>query len=155
MNVKLNGEEFFRITEPFGAVNNIHTTSHTGIDLATYNMTPLPSASDGVVEQVFHLGTCDTCNIGNGIKIQNPDGSELIYGHLSEVFVKEGQHVHIGEIIGKTGSSGHSTGFHLHLGEKIHGQFVDPTSYVDVLQWIAHNILDVGWSTIQCIIHIL
>jgi murein DD-endopeptidase MepM/ murein hydrolase activator NlpD len=152
MNVKLNGEEFFRVTEPFGAVNSIHTVPHTGIDLATFGGTPLPSASDGVVEHVFHLGNV---NIGNGIKIQNPDGSELIYGHLSEVNVKVGQHVHIGDIIGKTGNSGHSTGFHLHLGEKIHGQFVDPSSYVDVLQWIAHNILSAGWSTVQCIIHIL
>ena len=107
MNVKLNGSEFFRVTEPFGAVNNIHTTAHTGIDLATYNMTPLPSVSDGIVEQVYHLGNV---NIGNGIKIQNPDGSELIYGHLSEVNVKVGQHVHIGDIIGKTGNSGNSTG---------------------------------------------
>jgi murein DD-endopeptidase MepM/ murein hydrolase activator NlpD len=156
MNVKLNGEEFFRVTEPFGAVNSVHTTSHTGIDLATFGGTPLPSASDGIVETVYHLGNV---NIGNGIKIQNPDGSELIYGHLSQIFVKEGQHVHIGDIIGKTGNSGHVVGagggYHLHLGEKINGQFVDPTSYVDVLQWIAHNILEVGWSTVQCIIHIL
>jgi murein DD-endopeptidase MepM/ murein hydrolase activator NlpD len=151
MNVKLNGEEFFRVTEPFGAVNSIHTTAHTGIDLATFNLTPLPSVSDGVVEQVYHLKD----NIGNGIKIETPEGHEIIYGHLSEVFVKEGQEVHLGEIVGKAGSSGNSTGYHLHLGEKIHGQFVDPSYYVDILQQLAHNLLDVSWATIQCIIHIL
>jgi murein DD-endopeptidase MepM/ murein hydrolase activator NlpD len=152
MIVKLNGSEFFRVTEPFGAVNSIHTTAHTGIDLATFNLTPLPSASDGKVEQVYHLGNQ---NIGNGIKIETPDGHDIIYGHLSEVFVKEGQHVQLGEIIGKTGSSGNSTGFHLHLGEKIDGQFVDPSYYADILQQLAHSLLDVGWSTIQCVIHIL
>jgi murein DD-endopeptidase MepM/ murein hydrolase activator NlpD len=152
MIVKVNGDEFFRITEPFGAVNNIHTTAHSGIDLATFNHTPLPSVSDGVVEKVYHLGNV---NIGNGIKIETPDGSEIIYGHLSKIFVEEGQHVHMSQIIAETGSSGNSTGYHLHLGEKINGHFVDPSHYVDILQQLAHNILDVSWSTIQCIIHII
>jgi murein DD-endopeptidase MepM/ murein hydrolase activator NlpD len=153
MIVKLNGSEFFRITEPFGAVNSIHTTAHTGVvDLATFNLTPLPSVSDGVVEKVYHLGNY---NIGNGIKIETPEGHDIIYGHLSEVLVKEGQHVHIGEIIGKAGSSGNSTGYHLHLGEKINGAFVDPSHYVDILQQLAHNILDIGWSTVQCILHFI
>jgi murein DD-endopeptidase MepM/ murein hydrolase activator NlpD len=155
MIVNVNGSEFFRITEPFGAVNNIHTTPHSGIDLATFGGTPLPSVSDGVVEKVFHLGTCSTCNIGNGIKIETPEGSEIIYGHLSKTFVEEGQKIHIGQIIGETGNSGNSTGFHLHLGEKINGHFVDPSHYVDILQQLAHTLLDIGWSTVQCIIHIL
>jgi murein DD-endopeptidase MepM/ murein hydrolase activator NlpD len=99
------------------------------------------------------LGTCRTCNIGNGIKIETPEGHEVIYGHLSNTFVKEGQYVHIGQIIGETGNSGNSTGFHLHLGEKINGHFVDPSHYVDILQQLAHNLLDVSWATIQCIVH--
>jgi murein DD-endopeptidase MepM/ murein hydrolase activator NlpD len=155
MIVNVNGSEFFRITEPFGAVNSIHTIAHTGIDLATFGGTPLPSVSDGIVEKVYHLGTCHTCNIGNGIKIETPEGSEIIYGHLSKTFVNEGQHIHIGQIIGETGNSGNSTGFHLHLGEKINGHFVDPSHYVDILQQLAHQILDVSWATVQCIIHIL
>jgi murein DD-endopeptidase MepM/ murein hydrolase activator NlpD len=152
MIVKVNGSEFFRVTEPFGAVNSIHTTSHTGVDLATFNLTPLPSVSDGIVEKVYHLGNQ---NIGNGIKIETPEGHDIIYGHLSEVLVKEGQHVELGQIIGKAGSSGNATGYHLHLGEKIDGQFVDPSYYVDILQQLAHSLLDIGWSTVQCIIHIL
>lgn len=152
MIVKLNGNEFFRVTEPFGAINNIHPTAHTGIDLATYNLTPLPSVSDGVVEKVYHLGSY---NIGNGIKIETPEGHDIIYGHLSEVLVKEGQHVELGQIIGKAGSSGHSTGYHLHLGEKIDDKFVDPSNYVDILQQLAHNLLDTSWSTVQCVIHFI
>jgi hypothetical protein len=115
MIVNLNGSEFFRITEPFGAVNSIHTTAHTGIDLAMFGGTPLPSVSDGIVEKVYHLGNY---NIGNGIKIETPEGHEIIYGHLSKTFVNEGQHIHIGQIIGETGNSGNSTGFHLHLEEE-------------------------------------
>jgi murein DD-endopeptidase MepM/ murein hydrolase activator NlpD len=152
MIVNVNGSEFFRITEPFGAVNNIHTTPHSGIDLATFGGTPLPSVSDGIVEKVYHLGNV---NIGNGIKIETPEGHEVIYGHLSKTFVEEGQKIHIGQIIGETGNSGNSTGFHLHLGEKINGHFVDPSHYVDILQQLAHTLLDIGWSTVQCIIHIL
>jgi murein DD-endopeptidase MepM/ murein hydrolase activator NlpD len=156
MIVNVNGNEFFRITEPFGAVNNIHTTAHSGVDLATFNLTPLPSVSDGVVEKVYHLGNV---NLGNGIKIETPSGEDIIYGHLSQVFVKEGQHVHIGEIIGKTGNSGNvvgaNGGYHLHLGEKINGHFVDPSHYVDILQQLAHSLLDIGWSTVQCIIEFI
>jgi murein DD-endopeptidase MepM/ murein hydrolase activator NlpD len=151
MIVNVNGSEFFRITEPFGAVNSIHTTPHSGIDLATFGGTPLPSVSDGIVEKVYHLKD----NIGNGIKIETPEGHDIIYGHLSKTFVEEGQKIHIGQIIGETGNSGNSTGFHLHLGEKINGHFVDPSHYVDILQQLAHQLLDVSWATIQCIIHIL
>jgi murein DD-endopeptidase MepM/ murein hydrolase activator NlpD len=151
MIVKLNGSEFFRVTEPFGAVNSIHTSAHTGIDLATYNLTPLPSVSDGIVEKVYHLKD----NIGNGIKIETPEGHDIIYGHLSEVLVKEGQHVELGQIIGKAGSSGNSNGYHLHLGEKIDGVFVDPSYYVDILQQLAHQLLDVSWATVQLIIHFI
>lgn len=153
MLVKLNGvPAFFRQTATYNGLDSVHTTPHHGIDLATYMHTPLPSVSNGVVENVWHLGNV---NVGNGIKVLNDNGQEVIYGHLSDINVHVGDKVHIGQIIGHTGNSGHSTGPHLHIGAKADGHFIDPQHYVDILQSIAHHVLDAGWATVQCIIHFI
>lgn len=153
MLVKLNGvPKFFRQTANYNGLDSVHTTPHHGVDLATYMNTPLPSASDGTVVNVWHLGNV---NVGNGIKVETPDGEQVIYGHLHDIGVHVGDKVHIGQILGHTGNSGHSTGPHLHIGAKAHGHFIDPQHYVDTLQSIAHHVLDAEWSTVQCIIHFL
>lgn len=149
MNVNINGKPFFRQTADFHGIDSVHTTPHTGVDLATYVGTPLPSASDGVVTQVYRLGNQ---NVGNGIKVETPDGTEVIYGHLDSISVKVGDHVQLGDIIGTTGNSGFSTGPHLHLGAKSGGQFIDPQPFVDALQSLAHTLLDAGWATVQLIL---
>lgn len=142
------GNEFFRITSEFGARDTaLRTYPHTGIDLATYTGTPLPSLSDGYVSQIFHMHK----SIGNGIKVKNDDGTEVIYAHLSEVSVKVGEEVDLGEIIGKTGNTGNSSGPHLHIGAKENGEYIDPSNYVEIFQKLAHKLLDPDWSTLQTI----
>lgn len=150
MNVKINGELFFRKTADYLEIDSVHTTPHHGIDLATYMGTPLPSPIDGVVKQIYHLGKV---NLGTGLKIETSDGTDVIFGHMSKVDVHIGDKVHIGQIIGKTGNTGFSTGNHLHVGAKSpDGQFIDPSPFVDTLQHVAHDVLSAGWSTLQCII---
>lgn len=147
MKIKLNGEDFFRVTSDFHAIDSMHANPHRGIDLATYEGTPLISATDGEVVNIFHLGNQ---NVGEGIKVQMEDGSQIIYGHLKEgsINVEVGDHVHIGEIIAQTGNTGRSSGPHLHVGAKdAGGNFVDPQQFVDTIQELAFQLLDIAWKT--------
>ncbi|WP_264163944.1 M23 family metallopeptidase [Mesobacillus sp. S13] len=126
-----------RITSKFGEVSSIHKTPHTGIDIVLSEGTPLRSVYDGVIEKVYDGST----NIGKGIKIRFEDGTEGIYGHLSEVKVKVGEMVRDGQIVGLSGNTGRSTGEHLHFALQRHGEFVDPSSIVDKTvnySWINH-----------------
>ncbi|CAM3734520.1 hypothetical protein GCM10009865_14350 [Aeromicrobium ponti] len=125
-----------RITSKFGEVSSIHKTPHTGIDIGLNEGTPLRSVYDGVIKQVYDGST----NIGKGVKIQFKDGTEGIYGHLSEVKVKAGEMVQDGQIIGLSGNTGRSTGEHLHFALKKNGEYIDPSSIVD--KTINHSWLD-------------
>jgi murein DD-endopeptidase MepM/ murein hydrolase activator NlpD len=113
-----------RITSRYGEIDHVHKKPHTGIDLAMPEGTPLRSIDDGIIQKVVDYGDN---NIGKGVIIQFEDGKQGIYGHLSEVKVKEGQIIHEGDIIGLSGNTGHSTGPHLHFGLKEDGHFIDPT----------------------------
>lgn len=148
MLVKLNSEPFFRVTANYGEIDNVHTVGHTGIDLAMKCGTPLPSVSDGQVINVYHMGKF---NVGNAVKVENSDETQVIYGHMQSVDVNVGDHVHIGQIIGKSGNTGNSTGCHLHLGEKLHNHFVNPQHFADIMQQLGHDLLDITWSTMQCV----
>ena len=67
---------------------------------------------------------------GNMVEIDHGNGLATRYGHLSEIDVKVGQTVRIGEIIGKIGSTGRSTGPHLHYETRINGEAVDPQKFL-------------------------
>jgi murein DD-endopeptidase MepM/ murein hydrolase activator NlpD len=64
------------------------------------------------------------------IEIKHSHGLATRYGHLSEIDVKVGQHVRIGEVIGKIGSTGRSTGPHLHYETRVDGDAVDPQKFL-------------------------
>jgi murein DD-endopeptidase MepM/ murein hydrolase activator NlpD len=98
-----------RITSKFGSVDAVHKTPHTGVDLAMQEGTPLRALGEGVVDRIYD----GTANIGKGLSIKFDDGTRLIYGHMSDVKARIGEHVHAGEIIGLSGNTGHSTGPHL------------------------------------------
>lgn len=127
-----------RITSRYGSVDGVHSTPHTGIDLGFAEGTPLRSISNGVARVVDYGSN----NIGKGVLVDQTDGTTVIYGHLSNVSVTNGQTVRAGELIGQTGNTGHSTGPHLHLGMKHEGQFVDPTEHADKVMELAGNV---GW----------
>ncbi len=116
-----------RISSYFGwrnvAVNgNRH---HAGIDLAAQWGTPVRAARDGIVERAGWWGT-----YGNAVAIDHGDASETRYAHLSSVAVAAGQLVRQGDVIGYVGSTGASTGPHLHFELRFDGRAVDPLGYL-------------------------
>jgi murein DD-endopeptidase MepM/ murein hydrolase activator NlpD len=96
---------------------------HTGVDLASPRGTPIYAAGDGVVERAGW-----SSGYGNFTLLKHVNGYETGYGHQSKIVVKAGDHVRQGQIIGYVGSTGNSTGTHLHFDIRINGNFVDPLS---------------------------
>jgi murein DD-endopeptidase MepM/ murein hydrolase activator NlpD len=123
------------ITSRYGEMESFRTHPHNGIDLNYPLGTNVNSVHSGVVEKVVDY----VDNIGKGVIIKNDNGETSIYGHLNDIAVKEGQRVGEGSIIGHSGSTGHSTGNHLHYAEKIDGSFVDPTHHFNDLASINGN----------------
>ena len=94
--------------------------NHTGIDIAVNEGTVFISAMSGIVEKVSGEG-----DLGNHLKITNGDIA-TVYAHCKTIYVKEGQQISQGEQIGEVGSTGNSTGPHLHFEIKKEGRYVDP-----------------------------
>ncbi|NCN07898.1 peptidoglycan DD-metalloendopeptidase family protein [Candidatus Falkowbacteria bacterium] len=99
---------------------------HTGIDIACPYGTPIVAAADGVVSRVQYLNT----GYGYNIIIDHGSGKQTLYGHASWIGVVVGQHVNQGEVIAKEGSTGRSTGPHLHFEVRINGSQLNPLSYI-------------------------
>lgn len=115
------------ITDAYGAVDKWHTRPHRGVDFAAPVNSPLPSIGDGYVTAVSDEGAH---SFGRSITVHLRDGYDVIYGHLSKQIVTVGQHVKPGQIIGYTGSTGDSTGPHLHL-QIMRGELaIDPLRYL-------------------------
>lgn len=117
------------VSSPFGM--RLHPVygyykMHNGVDLDSDRGDPVLAARGGTVVDVGYSSTA-----GKYIKIDHGDGFITVYYHLSQQLVKEGQRVFGGELIGKVGNTGVSTGSHLHFGVKYEGKYVDPEDYVD------------------------
>ncbi len=98
---------------------------HTGIDIPAPSGTSIVAVNGG---KVIVAGWDDA--YGNHIVIDHGGGIASFYGHLSSILVSVGEQVNEGEIIGRVGTTGYSTGPHLHFGIIKDGQNVDPTKYV-------------------------
>ncbi|HVM38390.1 MAG TPA: M23 family metallopeptidase [Sphingomicrobium sp.] len=99
---------------------------HAGIDLSGPVGTPIYATADGVVTSAgWHNG-----GYGNLIKIDHGKGIETRYAHLSSLSVREGQRIRRGEMIGRMGSTGRSTGSHLHYEVRIDGRAVNPIPFM-------------------------
>lgn len=99
---------------------------HAGTDIAAATGTPIYAAYDGIVIKSEY----DQWN-GNHIKIQHDNSIMTVYCHCDELNVKKGDVVRAGEVIGKVGSTGSSTGPHLHFELRINGVSYDPQSALD------------------------
>lgn len=99
---------------------------HDGVDIPAPRGTPVLAAQDGSVIQVM----TSSSGYGNLIRLQHAGGLESFYGHLTDMGVRTGQHVHRGEVIGWVGNTGKSTGPHLHLGMAQNGQSVNPLYFI-------------------------
>ncbi|MCL1628439.1 DUF5930 domain-containing protein [Roseibaca sp. V10] len=101
------------------------TKMHTGIDWAAARGTPILSTADGVVKKAGRMS-----GYGNIVIIQHDFGLETYYAHLNSIDVREGQRVSRGQKIGGMGTTGVSTGVHLHYEVRVNGQPVNPITYV-------------------------
>jgi len=122
-----------RITQPFGPTNLTLEPSlgpyphfHTGIDLAAPLGTPVMAAADGIVVAVAHTSV----GYGNYVMIAHGGGVITLYAHLLETDVGMGDKVARGKKIGLEGSSGLSTGPHVHFEVRINDQVVDPMRFL-------------------------
>jgi murein DD-endopeptidase MepM/ murein hydrolase activator NlpD len=101
---------------------------HHGIDIDGFNSygSPIAAAADG---QVI-LATWDNYGLGYHVILLHADGSQTVYAHLSDIWVTQGQYVGQGQAVGALGSTGYSTGPHLHFEIRIGGVAVDPLQYL-------------------------
>jgi murein DD-endopeptidase MepM/ murein hydrolase activator NlpD len=122
----------FSLEPPLNYNGAFYPHFHTGLDIIGPLDAPVHAAADGVV--ALSTATQDNgghlTGYGNYVMIAHPDGFFTLYGHLNTVAVKEGQVVHQGEIIGQEGSTGMSTGPHVHFEIRLNGQFLDPTPFL-------------------------
>lgn len=98
---------------------------HNGIDLAAPSGTPIYATADGIVERANYFGS-----YGNYIQIGHGNAIETRFAHLSRIVVKDGAQVRKGDLIGFVGSTGRSTGPHLHYEVRIDGSPVDPRPFM-------------------------
>ena len=99
--------------------------NHNGVDLAQPTGTPVYATADGIVSRADYWGS-----YGNYIQIEHGGELETRYAHLSGYAVSAGEQVRKGQLIGYVGSTGRSTGPHLHYEVRVAGQAVDPTPYM-------------------------
>ena len=110
-------------SNPFGGSGG---EFHDGVDIAAPYGTAIRATADGKVEQSGWNGS-----YGISVTLYHRDGIETMYGHMSRAAVSAGQAVKKGQVIGYEGSTGRATGAHLHYEVIIHGNSVNPMTYLD------------------------
>lgn len=113
------------ITSRFGSREVIRDHEHKGLDIATKTGTPIKAVATGTI---IHSGTMG--GYGNLIIIDHGKGVKTYYGHCSELYVKNGETVKAGQIIAAVGSTGNSTGSHLHFEIRLNNEILNPLKYL-------------------------
>lgn len=118
-------------TSPFGwRIHPISGTSkfHYGVDLAAPTGRPIYATRSGTVDTAAYQAG----GAGNYVQINHGDGYRSIYMHMTHYIVYPGQYVSQGQVIGYCGSTGGSTGPHLHFGISYNGSYVNPANYISI-----------------------
>ncbi|MDO5556697.1 MAG: M23 family metallopeptidase [Clostridia bacterium] len=113
------------ITSRFGSKESIRKKAHKGLDIASPVGTPIYAAADGKVIFASYSG-----GYGNVVKVAHGNNVETYYAHCSKLCVKVGENVKAGELIAKMGSTGRSTGSHLHFEVRVNGTAVNPQKFM-------------------------
>lgn len=113
------------IMSRFGSRESIRSTPHRGLDIAAPTGTPIKAAAAGTVSKAGYNGS-----YGKMIIITHGNGVQTLYAHCSQLNVSAGQTISQGQVIGKVGSTGNSTGPHLHLEVRVNGVLYNPQNYV-------------------------
>ena len=139
---------YIRISSRFGyrgsaATGGVGSSNHKGIDFAASRGTPIYAAASGVVINVSNTCTHNyaktystRCSCGGGfgnyIMVSHGGGLVTLYAHCTSINVSVGQTVVVGEQIGTVGTTGYSTGAHLHFSVLLNGNYVDPAPYLGI-----------------------
>ncbi|MBV9840840.1 MAG: M23 family metallopeptidase [Sphingomonadaceae bacterium] len=122
---------------------------HAGLDMAAPAGTPVYATADGVVA---HAGPSN--GYGNLVEIDHGRGVHTRYGHLSAVLVAENSRVHRGDLIGRVGSTGRSTGPHLHYEVRLDDRAINPLPFLQGASYLmamkdpsANNVAQVALAT--------
>ena len=121
----------YRLTAGFGDSSGLWASTHTGLDFAAPTGTPIMSITNGTVTSVGYEGS-----YGNQVIITTDEGEELWYCHMNEFAASVGDEVRGGDVIGYVGSTGNTTGPHLHL--EVRPGAGDPVDPYDAL--VAHGL---------------
>ena len=113
------------ITSRYGVSSNIRKSTHTGLDISAVTGTDIKVVADGTVISAGYSGS-----YGYLVKVDHGNGLETWYAHTSKMYVKKGDTVKAGDVIAAVGSTGNSTGPHLHLEIRVNGETVDPQNYL-------------------------
>ncbi len=119
--VRLINSQYGNRTSPFGRKKEYHG----GTDLKARSGDSIVATAEGYVYRVGKHG-----GFGNMVHIIHPSGFETIYAHLSRIDVKKGQEVRAGDVLGKAGDTGITTGPHLHYEVRLDGKRQDPIRYM-------------------------
>ena len=117
-----------RITSNFGGRESPTegaSSNHQGIDIGASTGSNILAAASGVVTIATYSSSA-----GNYVMISHGGGVSTVYMHCSSLLVSEGEQVSQGQVIAKVGSTGYSTGPHLHFGIRSGGSYVNPLNYV-------------------------
>ena len=89
-----------------------------------YKRQPIFAPADGIVKRAYYIG-----GFGNHVKLAHSSGYTTTFSHLSKIFVRHGQKIKRGDVIGETGNTGRSTAPHLHYEVHYYGTPKDPLDY--------------------------
>lgn len=120
---------YYTLTSPFGM--RVHPISgkwkmHNGVDMSAAQGTPIYAAKSGKVTTTSYQAG----GAGYYVSINHGDGFSSVYMHMTHYIVSPGQYVNAGQVIGYVGSTGGSTGPHLHFGISYNGTYVNPMNYI-------------------------
>lgn len=114
-----------RITAKYGEKSSVRSSVHTGLDIAAPGGIPIKAAASGTVVFSGRKGS-----FGKMLVISHGNGVQTYYAHCSKLLANVGDKVSQGEVIANVGSTGNSTGNHLHLEVRVNGQSYNPQKYV-------------------------
>jgi murein DD-endopeptidase MepM/ murein hydrolase activator NlpD len=138
----------FTFTSAFGVRSDPfhgYAAMHAGIDLASPTGTPIYATADGVIDRAEWFG-----GYGNMVEIDHGKGIATRYGHMSRIAAHAGEHIRRGELIGYVGSTGRSTGSHLHYEVRIDGHAVNPIPFLQSANYmVALKAQDAGTPIAQ------
>lgn len=134
----IQGPTMGKVSSFYGTRNDPfhgHKANHMGLDIAADAGTPVYAMQEGVISFSGNKGGYGKCVKINHFFYLVPELPQVttLYGHLSKIYVKEGELVQRGQVIGLIGSTGRSTGPHLHYEVFYKGKNIDPVEYLKKL----------------------